>query len=183
MKVYKCVKDSQQAGFCVGIKKTIEGWRNHAIYLEKEKPYDVYEKTVMQLEDLPQDEVMDYIADFFQIEFEECGEVAYEEHTYDSDIASFTLIDKNDSKIFLRRASHSDGYGKFYIFEKESDLDNFLKENNLKLDDFDMRIQEGWKAMDSDCAEQYYWDFGIQLHGDFIQIFRKGDDFFITLSY
>lgn len=182
MKVYKCVNDLQHTGFCVGISQTIEKWRNHARYLVEEESLRDYEKLVKEIEDLPQDKVMDYIADFFQIEFEECGEVAYEEHTYDSDIASFTLIDKNDSKIFLRRASHSDGYGKFYIFEKESDLDNYLKENNLKLDSFDMRLEEGWKAMDSDCAKSYY-NYGIQLHGSFIQIFRKGDDFYITLNY
>lgn len=182
MKVYKCVKDLQHSGFCVGIKKTIEGWRNHARYLVEEESLKDYEKLVKEIEDLPQDEVMDYIADFFQIEFEEIVETSNEAFPYDSDIASFTLINKNGTKIYLRRASHSDGHGRFFIFEKERDLDKYLKENNIKLDSFDMRIEEGWKAMDSDCAKSYY-NYGIQLHGDFIQIFRKGDNFYITLNY
>lgn len=182
MKVYKCVKDLQNTGFCVGIENSIERWRNHVRFLVEEESFKDYEKLVKEIEDLPQDQVMDYIADYFQIEFEEAGEIPVEAFPYDSDIASFTLINKNGTKIYLRRGSHSDGHGRFYIFEKERDLDKYVKENNLKLDSFDMRLEEGWKAMDSDCAKSYY-NYGIQLHGNFIQIFRKGNDFYIALSY
>lgn len=181
MKVYRCVKDLQGGKWCVGFATTIEVWRWKAICQVEEEDFPEYKEIVKEIENLPQDKVIDFIACFWQLEFEDIGEISYEPFLYDSDIASFTLINKNGTKIFLRRASHSDGSGEFYVFEKERDLHNYLKKTDLKLDSFDMRIEEGWKAMRNDCAENYY-DYGIQLHGNFIQIFKKGDTFYITLN-
>lgn len=104
-----------------------------------------------------------------------------EKHGYESEIASLKLINKNGTEIFLRRASHSDGYGTFYVMKDESELIKFCKENHIELDSFDMRIGNDWKATTYDCYNHYEND-GVELVGEFIQVFRKYDTFFFTLN-
>lgn len=94
MKVYKCVKDLQGGKWCVGTLAPIELWRQKAIWWVVDEGFTGYEEIVKEIENLPQDKVIDFIADFWQLEFDEGYEVSYEFFTYDSDIASFTLINK-----------------------------------------------------------------------------------------
>ena len=70
-KNYKCVKDLQGGDWCVGVTQSIEEWRENAIEWADS---DGYEGVVEILKELPQNEVIDYIQDFWQIEIIEVKE-------------------------------------------------------------------------------------------------------------
>lgn len=68
MKKYECVEDYQKTDWCVGEIDTIEGWRKRAIEWADS---DGYDDVIEQLNRLPENEVMDYISDFWEIGFKE----------------------------------------------------------------------------------------------------------------
>lgn len=68
MKKYECIEDYQNADWCVGEIDTIEGWRKRAIEWADS---DGYDDVIEQLNRLPENEVMDYISDFWDIGFKE----------------------------------------------------------------------------------------------------------------
>lgn len=70
-KKYECVEDLQGADWCIGEVDTIEGWRQRAIIWVELGSYDGYEKVVEEIKRLAENEVMDYIYDFWQIAFKE----------------------------------------------------------------------------------------------------------------
>lgn len=71
MRKYECIKDLQGAGWFVDRVQTVEEWRE----LAKEwANMDDLEEVENTLEKLPQNEVMEFIADIWQLEFKEVGE-------------------------------------------------------------------------------------------------------------
>ena len=80
MKKYKCVEDYQGTGWCVDVVDTAEGWRERAIDWQQSDGIDAediekfsrYYKE--KIEEGKEQELMDYIADVWQIGFEEVKE-------------------------------------------------------------------------------------------------------------
>ena len=67
-KMYKVVRDLQGGEFGMYRIQTIEDWREQAI---EWADMDEHDGIVEELKSLPQDEVIDYIAEFWQLEFKE----------------------------------------------------------------------------------------------------------------
>lgn len=70
-KKYECVEDLQGTEWCIGEIDTIEGWRQRAIEWVELESYNGYEKVIEEIKRLAENEVMDYIYDFWQIAFKE----------------------------------------------------------------------------------------------------------------
>ena len=67
-KMYKVVRDLQGGEFGMYRIQTIEDWREQAI---EWADMDEHDGVVEELKNLPLDEVIDYIAEFWQLEFKE----------------------------------------------------------------------------------------------------------------
>ena len=67
-KMYKVVRDLQGGEFGMYRIQTIEDWREQAI---EWADMDEHDGIVEELKRLPLDEVIDYIAEFWQLEFKE----------------------------------------------------------------------------------------------------------------
>lgn len=66
---YKCVADYQDSDFHLGETKTIQEWRDIFVgYAEDEELLEI----ITPLKKLPNKEIMDCIAEIWQIEFELC---------------------------------------------------------------------------------------------------------------
>ena len=85
-KMYKVVSDLQGGDFGMGRIYTIEQWRLQAI---EWADMDEHDGIVEELKNLPLDEVIDYIAEFWQLEFEE---VDVYNHNYDYDEIKIAVV-------------------------------------------------------------------------------------------
>lgn len=68
-KRYECVRDLQDIDWCLGETGTIEWWRKKAIKRVKETMLDGYEQIIEEIEKLPEEKVIDYIANLFKLSF------------------------------------------------------------------------------------------------------------------
>lgn len=68
MKKYKCVEDLQSGDWCVGIIETTEERRDRFIGFCEMEDREVALEALKVLKD---DELMDYISDYWQLRFEE----------------------------------------------------------------------------------------------------------------
>lgn len=100
---------------------------------------------------------------------------------YDSKLGLLKLMNKSGAMFYLRRKSHSDGFGMIYIFDSKEELDGFRKHHEISLNDLELRLRDDWKVMFNDCALDYT-DGGFELKGGFVQLFQSGDDFYVTLG-
>lgn len=85
-KRYKVVNDLQGGDFAMGIDQTIEEWRQHALYWAES---DGFEGVIKDLKSLPEEAVIDYIAEFWQLEFEELDVYNYK---YDYDDIKIAIV-------------------------------------------------------------------------------------------
>lgn len=109
-KRYECVRDLKDIDWCLGETGTIEWWRKKAIKRVKETMLDGYEQIIEEIEKLPKEKVMDYIADLFKLSFKKARqyESKYAELSGTSAILSVTpygmlmdiLLD-TDVKVYL----------------------------------------------------------------------------------
>lgn len=68
-KLYKCVEDFQNTGWCIGEVGTVNEWRQKAIeWADSDELYGV----LKELKKMAQSKVLDFISDFWEIRFEEC---------------------------------------------------------------------------------------------------------------
>lgn len=73
-KFYKCTADLQGGDFCVDETDTINGWRSTAIMFAWN---DGLEEIVKELNSIADEDVMDLIAEVWQLQFEEVTEDEY----------------------------------------------------------------------------------------------------------
>lgn len=72
-KKYICINDLQGGEFAVGYSMTVEEWRGQAIEWAEN---DNTEETIEELENLKENEVMDYIREVWELEIVESNDLA-----------------------------------------------------------------------------------------------------------
>lgn len=122
-KLFRVVKDLQGGDFAMGSDLTIEQWREQAI---EWAGTDGHYGLVEELKKLPQNEVLDEIAEFWQIEF---AELKYGIVILCYDTNDISYID-NITKLFNTREEAEKEMQIAMAYELESLGDNFTIDDN-----------------------------------------------------
>lgn len=85
-KRYRVIEDLQGTGFAMGVDLTIEEWRDRALdWAEMDEHYGIAE----ELKSLPKDNVLDYISEFWQLEF---GQIDIYDNKYNYDDIKIAVV-------------------------------------------------------------------------------------------
>ena len=87
------------------------------------------------------------------------------------DVASYCLVYKNDIKncFYIENVERSDGVCSAYIFNTRNDLDEFIKDNNLTLEEV-CWLREGWGLSTYDCPTIN--DYIVNFENDYVVIYK-----------
>lgn len=133
MEKYECIKDLQGVGWFVNSIFTLEEWRELAKEWANNDGLDEVEKT---LEELPQNEIMDFIADIWQLEFKKV--VEYELKDIDEENQAI-LISVDGFNIWVDYWENEEGFTEWdfnqYIFHEWIEKDVKTREAQKKIYD------------------------------------------------
>lgn len=131
MKKYECIKDLQGVGWFVNSIFTLGEWRELAKEWANNDGLDEVEKT---LEGLPENEIMDFIADIWQLEFKKV--VEYELKDIDEENQAI-LISVDGFNIWVDYWENDEGFTEWdfnqYIFHEWIEKDVKTREAQNKI--------------------------------------------------